>query len=108
MQRYLVGITALVLLAAWIALELLEPDNPAYAPYISVCSKLGTVLAVVWLALPEALQFRNRLWIAMTLISVMVLAWKPKLFPVVAVIFVAMAILRPRSRRPSNQSGASR
>jgi hypothetical protein len=96
MQRKLIGIAALVLLAAS---ALLWWTQPATSIALAATLKIGLVLAVVWLALPEAQQGLNPLLIVGTLFCVLVLFTRPILFPLALAVWLLLLILRPRTRR---------
>lgn len=99
LRRSLLGLIALALLIGWGVLKYIDPQEQEHAAAMGICSRCGLILGVVWLALPDAVQLRNKLWLALTALSIAVIAWRPRLFPVVAVLFVLIALLRPR-RKP--------
>lgn len=105
MRRPLVGIIALLLLIAGGWLTFWPPEEGSYQQLASPLLRVGAILAVLWLALPEV-QKPGNLWLTVTLIgSVLFIAWKPKLAPLVLVVVAAIAILRPRKpKQPSKRT----
>ncbi|HEV3343752.1 MAG TPA: hypothetical protein VG125_25490 [Pirellulales bacterium] len=99
MHRPTVGLIALVLLAGGASCYLLGWGSAALE---SAFWRVGVVLALVWLALPELLRVRNKFLLAAFLAVVLVAALKPRLLPFALLFCVLYAILRPR-RRPDHR-----
>ena len=98
-----------MLLSLAAALTFFCPAEGQYAQYTSACMRVGVVLAVLWLALPETKPLKNRLLIAGIVLAAVVFVVRPRLLlvavkhPVVvgligAALFL-LKILRPRRSR---------
>jgi len=105
MHRPTVGILALILLAAG-GLALVFPDDEGTRQNLAAaCLRVGLILGVLWLALPEMARPASRWVFFSLLITIIVVASRPKL-AIVAVVFLAgVLLLRPRlkalaDRRP--------
>jgi hypothetical protein len=96
MHRPTVGLIALVLLTGAAACYLLGWGSTAIE---SAFWRVGLVMALIWLALPDLLGVRNKLLLGAFLAIVLVAAVKPKFFPLALLFCVVYAVLRPR-RRP--------
>ncbi|HVU86944.1 MAG TPA: hypothetical protein VHD36_06465 [Pirellulales bacterium] len=96
MHRPTVGILALLLLAVG-GVAVLTPAGQLARPELgAACLRIGLILGVLWLALPDIARPVNR-WIALGVIAAVILiARQPKLAILAAVFLVAIAILRPR------------
>jgi uncharacterized BrkB/YihY/UPF0761 family membrane protein len=70
---------ALLLLSAAAALTLFGPRDAQYEPYTSACLRVGVVLAVLWLALPDTRPLKNRLLIAGIVLAAVVFVVRPGL-----------------------------
>ncbi len=96
MHRPTVGILALILLVVG-AIALVFPGDEGSRQNVAAgCLRVGLILAVVWLALPELTRSTSRWFLLGTIAVAIVLARWPRLIVVVAVFLVAIAILRPR------------
>ena len=100
-RRPLVGIFALVLLALGAAVWWWSPENAAYLQFLR-----GAMIAgVIWLALPELQNPKNRWWMLGLLGAVLAVLLLPrywsvilaKFVPALVVIIVVLKIFRPRS-----------
>lgn len=99
MFRTKVGILALLLLAAGIGLSLYPDGGAEIVTWASGCRRVGLVLAVLWLALPD-LQ-RLPVWYAVAAVGVLiVLARFPRYFLGAVIVAVLVLLLRPRMRAP--------
>jgi hypothetical protein len=98
MQRHLVGVLALILVAAGLA-ALWGAGNEATRQNLGAgCLRVGAVLAVLWLALPDVARPGSR-WVVLGLvIAVFILTKYPKLIVLVLAFLAALALLRPRLR----------
>ena len=104
LHRPTVGIVALVLLVVGGATMIFGPPSIWTDQLISACMRIGGVLAVVWLALPDLRQARHR-WFLVGLagicIAILVVPRGmklTKLIPLGAVLIAALMVLRPRRR----------
>jgi hypothetical protein len=96
MHRPTVGLIALVLLSGAASCYLLGWGSAALE---SAFWRVGVVLALLWLALPELLRVRNKALLAAFLGVIVVTGFRLKLLPLALLLCVVFAILRPR-RRP--------
>jgi hypothetical protein len=97
-RRNLLGVIALVALLAGAVLYFVDGAHSRYLEWTSACLRVGAVLGAVWLAMPEFRRPGNRWLVAAILAGFVVLAWRPRLFLVAAVLFVVAWFLRPRGR----------
>jgi hypothetical protein len=98
-----------VLLAAGLAIKLLAPASADYDSYAAGCIRIGAILAVVWLALPDTQSLRNRIGLGVVLVLATVLVLRPSLLKylfwpaaLAALIFILLrrpAALRRKPRR---------
>jgi hypothetical protein len=109
LHRPTLGILAIVLLSLAAALAIFGPADGNYVQYTSACLRVGVVLAVLWLALPETRPLKNRLLIAGIVLAAVVFVVRPRLLLVVVknpvavgiigAAFFLLKILRPRRSR---------
>jgi hypothetical protein len=59
----------------------------------AACLRVGVVLGALWLAYAELSRVPARVWMAATA-ALLVLALRPRWWPVALVVFVAMLLLR--------------
>ncbi len=96
MQRRIVGILALVLLAVG-GLALASPADDGMRQNVAAsCLRIGMVLGVLWLALPEFSRPASRWVFFALLVTIIVIASRPKLAVAAAVFMVGVLLLRPR------------
>ena len=96
MQRTAVGLIALVLLASAAACYLFGVESPAYQ---SAFGRVGVILALLWLALPELVRVRGKFVWGLLAVAVGVVILRPKLAPLVLLFCVVYAVLRPRLKQ---------
>jgi hypothetical protein len=102
-KRNLIGIVALVCLATAAGLWIFT-DNPVQNQFLAAVSRVGVVLAALWLALPprgEKMAFGRAGPILIAAAIFVALSGRRLLYllPVALVVGLALAFLRPRSRR---------
>lgn len=106
-ERAVLGLMAIVLLAAGAAVALFDSHGMAN-PYAAGCLRAGIIVAVLWLALPKMRPLKNRLVLAAVLLGALLLIARPRLLlgflaPPVLAVGVALALLvgflRPRVKR---------
>ena len=99
MLRAKVGILAILLLLAAAVLALMPQQSDETAMWAAACRRVGFVLAVLWLALPE-LQ-RMSPWYAVAVIGVLiVLARFPRYLVAAVIVAILFLFLRPRMQSP--------
>ncbi|MGD0897084.1 MAG: hypothetical protein ABR915_04565 [Thermoguttaceae bacterium] len=102
MRRHILGILALLLLAAAAVLAL-WPGAGGCQQFELFCWRLGTVLAVWWLAYPDLRRLPAWLLGALPVVAI-VLVWRPRYVLLVIPVLVVLAILKPRwGDRPSKR-----
>jgi hypothetical protein len=95
-DRRKVGIFAVVLLAIGWGIQWWPDAADSYDVLSGACVRVGAVLAVLWLALPETGRPQNR-WVLVGLaIMAAVVVFRPRLILLALVVIVAIAVLRPR------------
>ena len=103
MRRHLIGILSLVLLAGAVAFYFFPPQSVVSTECKAACWRMGPLLALWWLAWPQAVRLPRWLLIALPLCAV-VLVFRPRYFlvamPVVLALAVALALLMPRPAPP--------
>ena len=95
MHRPTVGLIALVLLAGAVMCFFFKLGGDAIE---SAFWRVGLVMAVLWLALPDLARVRSKFALALLGGAILVIAFRPKLTPLVLVFCVVYAVLRPRRR----------
>ena len=95
MQRSAVGLIALGLLAGAAACYLFDVGG---AVLTTALLRVGIVMALLWLALPELLRVRGKLVWVLLAAAVGLLVWRPKLAPLVLIFCVIYAVVRPRAK----------
>ncbi|HVX13205.1 MAG TPA: hypothetical protein VHC22_18615 [Pirellulales bacterium] len=95
MHRPAVGLIALVLLAGAAACKLLDIGSSAMA---SAFWRVGVIMGLLWLALPELLRVRGKFVWVLLAGAVGIIFLRPKLAPVVLVFCVIYAVIRSRSK----------
>ncbi|HYW78138.1 MAG TPA: hypothetical protein VE890_01120 [Thermoguttaceae bacterium] len=99
MRRHLIGIISLVLFVG--ALVSMHYETPQFT---SACSRVGVLMAVLWLAYKELQRLPERIWRPL-LVAALVLALRPKLILWAIPLIVVLAILKPRFGRGSKANG---
>jgi hypothetical protein len=97
-RRPVIGLVAILLLAVGGGLTIWSSDSPAAMPLL----RMGIVIGVLWLAMPELQNPRNRWWMLGLLAVVVAVIVLPrylsvsltKLVPLIVVAIVAFRILR--------------
>ncbi|HEY4310455.1 MAG TPA: hypothetical protein VGN12_13465 [Pirellulales bacterium] len=96
MHRPTVGILALLLLIVGGIALLVPGDEGTHQNVAASCLRIGMILAVLWLALPELARPMSRWMLVGVVATVIVLAKYPRLIFFVGVFLGAIALLRPR------------
>lgn len=105
MHRPTVGILAITLLTCAAVCQVMNLGDTIASP----CWRVGLVLMMLWLALPELVRIRQKWLVWLLLAGLLLIAIKAtKLLPLVAVFLVVYAIIRPRSPQSGARSAASR
>lgn len=105
MHRPTVGILGITLLSCAAACRVLNLGDTIASP----CWRVGLVLTMLWLALPELVRIRQKWLVWLLLAGLLLIAIKAtRLLPLVAVFLVVYAIIRPRAPARSARFAASR
>lgn len=105
MHRPTVGILAITLLTCAALSHVMKLGDTFASP----CWRVGLVLTMLWLALPELVRIRQKWLVWLLLAGLLLIAIKAtKLLPLVAVFLVVYAIIRPRSPRSAARPRMSR
>lgn len=99
MERHRVGILAVVLLVIGGVLEFSGLAESGYQQWSAACVRIGILLAVMWLALPQLGLWSSKVFLFGTLFLAVVLAVRPKLFIFALVAVIVVAVLRPRMKK---------
>lgn len=95
MRRIAVGILAIGCLVAAAMVWLLAPGNDLL---LASLLRLGSIFAVLWLALPDVERGQTLYVLGWLFLCALVLMMKPRLLPIVLVIWLLTWMLRPRGR----------
>lgn len=105
MHRPTVGILALVLLTCAAACHVLKVSEAIASP----CWRVGLVMTMLWLALPELVRIRQKWLVWLLLAGLLLIALRAiRLLPLVALFLVVYAIIRPRSPRGAGRPAVPR
>jgi len=106
MQRHTLGILALLLLFGAVVFWIWPPERASGQQLEAACWRLGTLLAVWWVAYPEVKHMPAWLFGAIPVI-IIVLALRPRWLVIAIPILIALAVLKPRifPRPPKDGSG---
>jgi len=106
-QRNVIGIIAVALLILSLALILSGPASAAQEQFSAACLRIGVTMGALWFAYPRLKKLPGWLMTAVLALAV-VIALRPKLFPLAAVLIVVLLIVRPRrNRQPSSRASKS-
>jgi hypothetical protein len=97
MNRVLLGIIALALLL--VSGAMFAWGEESLTPYAASLVRIGVLLGVIWLAVPDLRSPRSQLFLGLILVSAAVAILIPRAWPLVLAAFVLLAILRPRRQR---------
>lgn len=100
MHRPTVGLIALALLAGAAACYLFNVGNDALE---SAFWRVGLVMSLLWLALPDLQRVRHKFWWFAFIAALLVAVMRPKLLPLALLFCVVFAILRPRSAKSGDR-----
>jgi hypothetical protein len=96
MHRPTVGILALVLLVAGGIFLVLSAEDDSWQNAAAGCLRVGAILAVLWLALPEVTRPLGRWILVAVVVGIFLVAKRPQLIVLALVFLAGVAILRPR------------
>ncbi|HQU45854.1 MAG TPA: hypothetical protein PK867_23770 [Pirellulales bacterium] len=96
MHRPTVGLIALALLAGAAACWLFGYGSAAIE---GAFWRVGLVMGLLWLALPDLLRVRHKFWLFVFLAVMSMAVVRPKLLPLALLFCVIYAVLRPRSAK---------
>lgn len=99
MHRPTVGVLAVLLVFAGFAAPQFDLD-PALAKQLqAACWRVGLLLGAVWLAHPVLWRLQSGPVMWALAVLVVVLAIRPRLFPLAIGVLLAFALLRPRVKK---------
>ncbi len=99
MLRAKVGILAIVLLLAALILATVPQQTDQTAMWAAACQRVGFLLAVMWLALPELQRLSP--WYAVAVVGVLiVMARFPRYLVAAVIVAILFLFLRPRMQSP--------
>lgn len=105
MRRNLLGLISLALLITGTVLYFADGADSRYLEWTSGLLRAGAVLAAVWLAMPEFRRPGNRWFVFAALAAFVLMAWRPRLFLVAAMLAVVAWIVRPRAETRKAELG---
>lgn len=92
-QRLTIGLVAVGFLVIGGALHLAHPEGAA--GYVGILVRVGVLLSVIWLAMPQLEQLKTKistLVLLVLLLSLILIAARPNLFRVAAGIFAVTLV----------------
>ncbi|MBN2292547.1 MAG: hypothetical protein JXM70_08990 [Pirellulales bacterium] len=96
MRRHAIGIIALVLLAVAVVLWLWPNEGNTMLGLEAACWRVGALMSMLWVAYTDVQRIPA--WLLGIIPPLIVLlAWRPRLFLIVAPIILAIAVIRPRN-----------
>jgi hypothetical protein len=98
MRRISIGIIAVLLFVGAVYFHAYPPEGGFWTQLESACWRVGTLMAVIWLAYPEVSRLPAWLLGTVPLLGI-ILALRPRYLLIAVPIVIAMAILKPRVRR---------
>ncbi len=105
-QRVVLGVLGLGCVVAGGAMMLLVDDsNAQFATAGASCLRIGALLLVIWLALPDIVRPRNWWGLGAVLLIVVVIVRAPILLPYLIGALVLLRVLRPLMNAPPRPSG---
>jgi hypothetical protein len=96
MHRPTVGILALVLLISGGVFLSKSANDSSWQNAAAGCLRVGAILAVLWLALPEVSRPLSRWILVAVVVGIFLVARRPQLIVLALVFLAGVAILRPR------------
>jgi hypothetical protein len=96
MHRPTVGILALLLLVSGGIFLALSAEDDSWQTSAAGCLRVGAILAVLWLALPEVTRPVSRWILLAVVVGIFLVARRPQLIVLALVFLAGVAILRPR------------
>lgn len=102
MHRPTLGIVTLIVFA--IGIGFLVAGDGHQSEFISnACLRMGILLGVLWLALPDASRPRN-VWLLLALgVTAVLMAFHRRLIPVGICVVLLLAVLTPKRRPPERE-----
>ena len=102
MHRPTVGLLAIALLSAWVALWIWPLEWEGNHALQGACLRVGLVMGALWLALPQLHRVPGWLVVLTTVVAVVV-ALQPRRAVVLVPVLIAAWLLRPRKRKAANR-----
>ena len=99
MQRHLLGFITAITLLLTAGLWLCLPEGATKGPLVGAGLRVGIMLSVLWLALPNVFLLLERFpaWlVGTTFVGLIIMAVRPRMAPVLAPILIALWALAPQ------------
>ncbi len=103
MRRHALGIASLLLIAIGAGLYFanLHPGQGA------IMIRAGGACGVIWLAYPQLTRI-PKIFVVGIVAFVLTLAVRPKVAPIIMLVLIAIAILRPKKKKSVQRASASK
>ena len=98
MRRHAIGMIAIGLLLGAVWFLVWPPDSAATQQFETACRRVGTLMAVLWLAYPQVRHMPGWLWTTLPAL-VLILAIRPRWLLLAVPLVIALAVLKPRFGR---------
>ncbi len=96
MRRTALGLLAVTLVTGAVYFSLRPPESVNWRAWLlPACVRMGALTAALWMAWDD-LQRLPRWVLSATLVALLLVAIKPRLFLVIIPLVAALAIIRPR------------
>ncbi len=108
-QRVVLGVLGLVFVVTGSIMMLQDGDsNAQFATAGASCLRIGALLLVIWLALPDIVRPRNWWGLGAVLLIVVVIVRAPVVLPYLIGALVLLRVLRPFMNASPQRSGGRR
>ena len=107
MNRTAIGMIALVLLTASVGLWVADWQGAAQVQFRAACLRIALAVGALWFAYPQLQRLPG--WLIGALLSLaVVVAVRPRLFPLAVVVGLMLLVLRPRKKARVSNMGSPR
>ncbi|NLS97927.1 MAG: hypothetical protein GXX96_37790 [Planctomycetaceae bacterium] len=92
MQRHILGICALFLLAGAVYFRIRPPESDFTVTFYAACTRVGTLCAALWLAYRDLERLPR--WIgSVILVAAITIAYRPRLAVIAIPLVIALTVL---------------